>query len=566
MPINSQFLFFYVDELIQNHWVNWIEGPLSKKPSSQFQNPRGFQLSLNDLSAGPRTRAGEAYKLGMLTGRLVRSQEAGSGLPHGWQSVMEGHLPITRLGYYAYIIGRGLRSAPKNTDFQKAIDCLACTQILHIGFKTNNRWYCTALLYRYVIEETEKALGRTLENDELRYLAAATINTLESKHSDLIIQPYSSNGQLKQMLFELENSTVKRFDIRQIQHIASGSLVGINDVKKRKAALFWADPERGIFSRAARSPGARLISSLMIRDRILAFEGKESLLATTLEAINSNSENHGIFENSDALFANYPDVYEDWESLENSLFAATNTAVKDIESATIPDIWLNAQRFIRSNEAFDGSVAAKTMPLIKGQITASLQSTSSATKDKATKEKFYGLKPDVLGSYLEQGFEEIHISLPSGNAPSKNQKKSQVQRITRINFAERDANNRALGLAGEEFVFHYERKKLLRLGRPDLSKNVIWASKDIGDGLGYDIISYDKSGKRILIEVKTTNGGRATPFFLSNNEVAASDEYSDSYQLVRLFDFSTRPKFFVVLGPLNRSLNLQPTSFKARLL
>ncbi len=545
--------------------MNWIEGPLSNKPGSQFQNARGFQLSLNDLSAGPRTRAGEAYKLGMLTGRLVRAQEAGAGTPDGWQSVIDGQLPVTRLGYYAYIIGRGLRSDPENLDFQKAIDCLACVQILHIGFIANERWYCTALLYRYVIEETEKAIGRVLENDELRYLAAATINTLESGNSDLILGPYASNGQLSQMLFELDNGTVKSFHIKEIAEVATGSLVGINDVKKRKAALFWARPDRGIYARAARSPGAGLITSLMRTDRILAQQGEENLLVTTLEAIHSNSENRGIFENSETLFAHYPDVYEEWESLENSLFVATNEAVRNIDPDAIPDIWLDAQRFIRNNDATDNPEDTGNEPTADTKTADSLPSVPAGPADKARTQKTFGLTPENLNSYFESEFEDIHISLPKGPAAPTNPKQK-GQRVSKVNFAERDTNNRALGLAGEAFVFRYEKAKLLRLKLPDLAKKVIWASKDIGDGLGYDIISYDKSGNKLLIEVKTTNGGQATPFFLSNNEIAVSDESKDSYLLVRLFDFSTKPKFFTVLGPLSQSLNLEPTSFRARLL
>jgi hypothetical protein len=39
-----------------------------------------------------------------------------------------------------------------------------------------------------------------------------------------------------------------------------------------------------------------------------------------------------------------------------------------------------------------------------------------------------------------------------------------------------------------------------------------------GDGAGYDILSFDPSGKERLIEVKTTNGAAKTPFFLTRNE------------------------------------------------
>ena len=69
-------------------------------------------------------------------------------------------------------------------------------------------------------------------------------------------------------------------------------------------------------------------------------------------------------------------------------------------------------------------------------------------------------------------------------------------------------------------------------GRDDLSEKVNWDSKDMGDGLGYDILSYDilpnGEEKEIFIEVKTTTGSINKPFDVSINEVEFSQEHSDS--------------------------------------
>ena len=63
-----------------------------------------------------------------------------------------------------------------------------------------------------------------------------------------------------------------------------------------------------------------------------------------------------------------------------------------------------------------------------------------------------------------------------------------------------------------------ERRQLSKLQRPDLARKVRWVAVEDGDGAGYDILSFNSSGHELLIEVKTTNGGPATPFFLSRNE------------------------------------------------
>lgn len=102
-------------------------------------------------------------------------------------------------------------------------------------------------------------------------------------------------------------------------------------------------------------------------------------------------------------------------------------------------------------------------------------------------------------------------------------------------------------------------------GRADLAERVVWASQEIGDGLGYDIISFSAAEDELLIEVKTTQGGSATPFFLSSNEVVVSRDKADQYLLYRVFDFSKAPKLFVLAGSLEETLDLQATSYRARL-
>lgn len=77
----------------------------------------------------------------------------------------------------------------------------------------------------------------------------------------------------------------------------------------------------------------------------------------------------------------------------------------------------------------------------------------------------------------------------------------------------------AVGEAGEKFVVRSEKKRLIRLGRPDLADRVHRVSESHGDGLGYDVISYTKEGIRKFIEVKATKGNRISEFFISRNEL-----------------------------------------------
>ena len=140
------------------------------------------------------------------------------------------------------------------------------------------------------------------------------------------------------------------------------------------------------------------------------------------------------------------------------------------------------------------------------------------------------------------------------------------QLVRKFDPAERDARNRALGKLGEELVFMHEQWRLRSADRAELAHKVEWTSETRGDGAGYDIRSFELDGSERLIEVKTTNGSAKTPFFLSENERAFSDERPDAFRLLRLYSFSENPKAFELRSPLTERLALNPASYRASLI
>jgi hypothetical protein len=135
----------------------------------------------------------------------------------------------------------------------------------------------------------------------------------------------------------------------------------------------------------------------------------------------------------------------------------------------------------------------------------------------------------------------------------------------KYDVAERDERNRSLGEAGELLVLNYERSRLVSNGRSDLADRVRWTSKEIGDGTGFDIESFDDAGNVKLIEVKTTNGWERTPFHVSRNELAVADENRDCWHLCRVWNMAREPKAFSIRPPLQAHVALTPTSFLASL-
>lgn len=182
------------------------------------------------------------------------------------------------------------------------------------------------------------------------------------------------------------------------------------------------------------------------------------------------------------------------------------------------------------------------------------------------------LSPDTRVS-LAGGAPPLHVrEVPTlwigppptlGNAPPPDELEQMQHIARRFDVAERDARNRALGRAGEERIVLHERSSLAAAGRDDLADRVRWVSDQDGDGAGYDITSFEIDGRPRLIEVKTTNGWERTPFHISRNELAVSEERRRDWCLVRLWNFARDPRAFELRPPLDAHVSLMPTSFQA---
>ncbi len=140
----------------------------------------------------------------------------------------------------------------------------------------------------------------------------------------------------------------------------------------------------------------------------------------------------------------------------------------------------------------------------------------------------------------------------------------QLERLVKkYDPVERDFRNRSLGRAGEAFVLEVERKKLAKVERPDLAKKVRWVAAEDGDGAGYDILSFDPSGKERFIEVKTTNGAARTPFFLTRNEHQTASAHAETWRLYRVHLFAQTPRIFTLVPPLESVLHLRTEAWRA---
>lgn len=155
-------------------------------------------------------------------------------------------------------------------------------------------------------------------------------------------------------------------------------------------------------------------------------------------------------------------------------------------------------------------------------------------------------------------------------APSNEVKESHPAYAIKRSASKRDyvaqeARNSALGNAGELLAMEYEEFRLRSAGKRALAERIEHVSQSQGDGLGYDILSFETSGEERFVEVKTTAFAKETPFYATRNEVSFSEEFQSQFHLYRLFEFRKAPKLFSLRGAIGTHCHMDPVSFICKL-
>ena len=134
----------------------------------------------------------------------------------------------------------------------------------------------------------------------------------------------------------------------------------------------------------------------------------------------------------------------------------------------------------------------------------------------------------------------------------------------KVDFEDINKRNKEIGDMGEEFIYNIEKKTLPK----DTANKVKHVSKEVGDGAGYDILSYSKDNNVRFVEVKTTTGSKDTPFYLSENEKIFLEEQPEAYEINRVYNFNTTTKNGEVdkISGVDfmKNYTLEPVSYKVK--
>jgi hypothetical protein len=167
-------------------------------------------------------------------------------------------------------------------------------------------------------------------------------------------------------------------------------------------------------------------------------------------------------------------------------------------------------------------------------------------------------------------FEVSSPSLRSGSEAGVREAAASYGETPRVamkrDYAACEARNSSLGFAGEELVVKFEQYRLLKGGNDHLAAKVEHVSKTQGDGLGFDVLSFDADGVERFIEVKTTTFAKETPFYASSSELRFARENATRFSLCRLFEFRKTPKCYVLPGAIQDHCALDPVSYRCSFL
>ena len=164
---------------------------------------------------------------------------------------------------------------------------------------------------------------------------------------------------------------------------------------------------------------------------------------------------------------------------------------------------------------------------------------------------------------LIERFDDVRVEPPPLDLKVREPDTYRPSALSQRDYLAREARNQSLGLAGEEFVVHFERWRLIQRGHERLANRIEHTSQARGDGAGYDVLSFEEDGRERFIEVKTTAYAKETPFFISDGELSFANSHELEFRLYRVFEFRRAPRLFELRGRPDCHCRLDPTTYRA---
>lgn len=137
-----------------------------------------------------------------------------------------------------------------------------------------------------------------------------------------------------------------------------------------------------------------------------------------------------------------------------------------------------------------------------------------------------------------EGVLGFNVFFDEGGTVHKKKEKKYLGVAKKIDYNKIQKSKNKTGALGEEIVMDILTKAAKDAGL----KAPVHASKEEGDGLGYDIRYWTETGDEVHVEVKSSRTNYADGFEMSYNEVAASLDKNYKYEIYRIYGLNFKTK------------------------
>ena len=222
------------------------------------------------------------------------------------------------------------------------------------------------------------------------------------------------------------------------------------------------------------------------------------------------------------------------------------------------------REFLCSSNYFDGPLD-RDLDMNNINNLLSIDKLDESVVEEIIENKIKKRNPDKIKSVDNTSSIKI-IDFPNGF--KTNTIKNTTPTVRLYNFEEINRRKVNVGQKAEELVLDYEKLRLANLGYNNLIDMIEHVSKTKGDGLGYDILSFDVIGDNIVpiyIEVKGTTMDENAPFDITRNELEVAKIHGNNYRLYRLSYLGNNiAKCFILDGEeIQKKFDFEPMTYKA---
>ena len=161
---------------------------------------------------------------------------------------------------------------------------------------------------------------------------------------------------------------------------------------------------------------------------------------------------------------------------------------------------------------------------------------------------------DFIGTYVAD----------DGEVKKTTEPKSRKSVAKKIDYESLNKTKKNIGTFGEILIYNDEVRRVAEAG---ITKEVEHVALTQGDGLGYDVLSYDEKGNELYIEVKTTKANQVDGFYLTEKELKVAHEHADNFRLYRVYNLNMDAGTYSVQIFTGRDIesmfDVKPVSFVA---